>query len=319
MEKLELSYCLFKRNVPYEVQDNGKIKLLFNLIKDNHSLPTMEMPCGKCIYCQKRYSAQWALRCVLESKSYFENCFITLTYNNENLKDINLIKRDYQLFIKRLRKKIQPKKIRYFLAGEYGGKGYRPHFHALIFGWVPSDLKFFKKDGKVDLFLSDELSELWGQGFVSVGIDMSTQAIKYCAKYLNKLQTLPKQITQKPFVAMSNGIGKDQFTAQMLLENGVWLNGIKYSIPRYFLKLADKKGLVHELEIQKKLQVKKFELLQVDLNSNDHLQLLRNYFAWCYRNNVSYQHLYDLKDYDKWQLFKGIKRDLDELDKKLYD
>jgi len=49
----------------------------------------------------------------------------------------SLIKRDVQLFVKRLRKDQDARglaKIRYYLVGEYGDQTKRPHYHAAIFG-----------------------------------------------------------------------------------------------------------------------------------------------------------------------------------------
>jgi len=49
----------------------------------------------------------------------------------------SLIKRDVQLFIKRLRKEQDSRgssKIKYYLVGEYGDLTKRPHYHAAIFG-----------------------------------------------------------------------------------------------------------------------------------------------------------------------------------------
>jgi hypothetical protein len=40
----------------------------------------------------------------------------------------------FQKFMKRLRDRIKPLKIRFFHCGEYGDKTRRPHYHALIFG-----------------------------------------------------------------------------------------------------------------------------------------------------------------------------------------
>jgi len=95
-----------------------------------------------------------------------------LTYNEENLGDNKLDYKEFQGFIHRLRDKIfrdyiekrfgktywsglsksekkqfrednknELEKIRIsvFVTGEYGDKGKRKHWHALIFNWRPSD------------------------------------------------------------------------------------------------------------------------------------------------------------------------------------
>ena len=56
-----------------------------------------------------------------------ENCFVTLTYNDDNLPpDLSLDKRAFQLFMKRLRKRVKVP-IRFFACGECLGST-RLHF-----------------------------------------------------------------------------------------------------------------------------------------------------------------------------------------------
>lgn len=75
--------------------------------------------CGTCSECRISKSKDWSARCYLESLNWPKNCFITLTYNNENLpKNRSLVKRDLQLFWKNLRKRGY--KVRYMACGEYG-------------------------------------------------------------------------------------------------------------------------------------------------------------------------------------------------------
>lgn len=108
--------------------------------------------CGKCIGCQVDRSRQWANRMMLELKSHEKACFITLTYNDDNVPhsrfvdedgimrdNLTLRKKDFQDFMKRLRRQLEPTKVRYFACGEYGGTTRRPHYHAIIFGYDFSD------------------------------------------------------------------------------------------------------------------------------------------------------------------------------------
>lgn len=79
------------------------------------------IPCGQCQPCLISRANSWACRAYLESKQYENNCFVTLTYNNENIpKNRSLIKKDLQDFWKRLRKHLGGVKIRYLACGEYG-------------------------------------------------------------------------------------------------------------------------------------------------------------------------------------------------------
>lgn len=308
--------CLFKKRVPFEIDENGKYKLLWGKPIDNWEQERyIELPCGKCIYCQKKYSKDWAVRCVLESTKSKDNCFITLTYNEENVpKDYNLSKRDYQLFLKRLRKKVHPLKVRYFLAGEYGGKRYRPHFHIIIFGWKPNDLEFWKIDGKVPLYISEEVSKLWGKGFISVGVQMDIAAMKYTAKYLNKLQVLPNYVHVKPFVAMSTrpGIGAGVIDSERWLKNqGIFIDGFKHGVPRYFKKLAIKEGKENEVDsMNRKIKVR----AQVTkLTKEERDKELYLYFWDLERKGIDYKHLLETGRWDFWDIYKNVQKDIAKL------
>ena len=80
------------------------------------------------------------MRIMNEVRMHDVSCFVTLTYNDENLpKDNTLVKEDLQKFWKDLRYRIFPEKIRYFASGEYGDETQRPHYHAVIFNYFPDD------------------------------------------------------------------------------------------------------------------------------------------------------------------------------------
>lgn len=204
--------------------------------------------CGKCSECLKTYSTEFAVRCMLEAKEHKQNCFVTLTYNNENLPS-ELSKRDLQLFTKKLRYHLSEKgiTIRLFQCGEYGEKNARPHYHMIIFGWSPDDLSFLytTKKGQM-IYNSPFLASIWGKGFVSVG-ELSFEAARYCAKYMQKLAYDDKGIA-KPFILSSRrpGIGGLQptldYIKRNLISDKVYLNGEIYPIPHYYLKLLEKSG-----------------------------------------------------------------------------
>jgi hypothetical protein len=135
-------------------------------------------------------------------KKAFPSCFITLTYNDDyvpyrpiidsNSNEITgkiqtLRPRDFVLFMKRLRKKLEPQKVRFFHCGEYGEKFERPHHHACLFGWKPPDLKLFKTINNVPLFRSAILEEIWPFGYVTVGA-VTFESAAYVARYIMKKQ-----------------------------------------------------------------------------------------------------------------------------------
>lgn len=141
------------------------------------------------------------MRCCDEAAMHEQNCFVTLTYDNEHLpEDNSLHKKHFQDFMKRLRKKYvepdpmargpgQVATIRYFHCGEYGEETGRPHYHALLFGWRPSDLVPLRTRGKTQLFGSADLMQVWGHGLCSVGnveFESAAYVAKYCLKKDNR-------------------------------------------------------------------------------------------------------------------------------------
>lgn len=169
----------------------SKQKIVFSSEK---GLPSTKMflPCGQCIQCRLSKARDWAHRCVHEASLHEENCFLTLTYNDENLvwTDIGptLYHRHFQLFMKRLRKAHPDLTIRYFMCGEYGDEFSRPHYHVCLFGYSFPDRKVFKKSGDFFLYFSDELASLWEYGFHSIG-ELTFDTACYTARYVMKKVT----------------------------------------------------------------------------------------------------------------------------------
>lgn len=170
----------------------------------------LDIPCGQCIGCRMDYSREWANRLLLEMQDYDEsNCFfVTLTYDDDNIKDhclraysdsdtgevqgysLSLCKRDLQLFMKRLRKSVEPAKIRFYAVGEYGGNTFRPHYHLILFGLpLPDhDLKFYKKSKLgYDYMNSSLIAKCWPFGF-NVVAPVTWESCCYTARYMLKKQ-----------------------------------------------------------------------------------------------------------------------------------
>lgn len=204
----------------------------------------VKVSCGKCIECESMRANEWSVRLMLEAREHTSLCYVTLTYNEEHLPaDKSVSVREMQLFIKRLRKHISPIKIRYFYCGEYGSERGRPHYHIIIFGWSPSDLRFFKMIDGIKYYTSIELEKIWQNGFCLTSSELTLQNTRYCAKYLQKLKPI-KDGRQQPFIKMSNrpGIGSAAFDYRMLDSDSVFYQGRKILVPRYFLKLAERSG-----------------------------------------------------------------------------
>ena len=86
------------------LSDNGKRGIVFN-VKDGFQDMPLEVPCGKCEGCKADKALEWAIRCYQEASLYQENCFVTLTYDDDHIpQDGNLQKQHLQQFFKKLRR-----------------------------------------------------------------------------------------------------------------------------------------------------------------------------------------------------------------------
>lgn len=139
--------------------------------------------------CRLEKSRQWAIRCYHETKINPVGIFCTLTYNDDHLPSgETLIRSHMPSFIKRLRKKTPT--IRTFYCGEYGEKTNRPHYHALIWGWDPSDKKLYKRSKGHEIFTSEIMEKTWGLGQTNFGA-ITFESAAYVARYTTKKITGP--------------------------------------------------------------------------------------------------------------------------------
>lgn len=161
------------------------------------------VPCRKCEGCRFDYSREWAVKIMFEAQMTNElvgqNCsFITLTYNDDFIPlygDLDYFG-DWTKFLKRFRKAIEPRKVRFYLIGEYGDLNLRPHYHAIIFGFdFPDKFEHIARGDNV-IYRSKFLESLWtvprGQpgaglslGYSSIG-DVSFASAAYVARYSMK-------------------------------------------------------------------------------------------------------------------------------------
>lgn len=214
---------------------------------------SFSVPCGRCIGCRLARSKEWAVRCMHEAQMHKASCFITLTYNDEHV-STSLDYRDFQLFMKRLRKTHGP--VRFFMSGEYGEQFSRPHFHACLFGIDFShDRLLFKRSGSGEnIFTSKSLESLWPYGFSSVG-DVTFESAAYIARYVVKKVSGPPaeahytsfdirtgEIVQKTpeFGRMSlrPGLGMAwirRYYDDVISQGAVVVNGSRMKIPKYYM------------------------------------------------------------------------------------
>lgn len=245
---------------------------------------TFQLPCGKCISCRLEYARQLAIRCVHEASMWQENCFITLTYRDEELGTGKLNYLDCQKFMKGVRnyrftcllndlfpnenQKRQRKlwkqlekekrktlyetiKVGFFVAGEYGEKNKRKHWHIIVFNWKPQDCvhKYTTERGD-KVYSSVTLGELWPRGISEVG-SVTFESAGYCARYAAKKLVHGKD-DEHDYTPISkrsskNAIGKRWIEKNWrdVFDHGrlVFKKGDEYiqcGIPRYYEKWFQK-------------------------------------------------------------------------------
>jgi hypothetical protein len=268
----------------------------------------MEVACGQCLGCRLDHSRMWAMRIVHEASLHEldgGNCFITLTYRDElectdeQLRDglhvpvdWSLHKSHFQKFMKRLRKRFAPQKIRFFHAGEYGdtcehglsvtsGGGCplcnvgRPHYHACLFNCTFPDLEAYGSSNGELRYTSKMLEDIWGYGFVDVG-ELNFATAAYTARYIMKKVTGQRaddhymkidldgvaRWVEPEYVTMSRnpGIGKewyDKYKDDVFPSDEVPVpgSGVFKKVPRYYetiLKEEDPISLEEIKAIRKK-------------------------------------------------------------------
>lgn len=130
------------------------------------------------------------VRLIHEAQLHVHAYFLTLTYSDDHLPSPpSLSKRDFQLFMKRLRKGIG-KRVSFFGCGEYGDTTGRPHYHLILFGYEFPDKRRVKifSDSPYAEFSSAELEALWGLGRCHIGT-FTPESAKYVASYTLKRVT----------------------------------------------------------------------------------------------------------------------------------
>lgn len=238
--------------------ENGKDRLKFcssktgdffndaRALKKKYGDDLVPIPCGHCLGCAMDHAKEWSVRCVLESLDHEANSFLTLTYDDQHCPS-HVSKREFQLFLKRLRKAHPDVEIRYFGCGEYGSLNGRPHYHLIIFGYDFPDKVHLCHDGVSHIYRSNELEKLWTFGMSTIG-DVELESCAYVARYSNKKFA---HAHGDEFLLMSRrpGLGARYFQDNKDLIYlcdklyGSFGSSHKASIPRYFDKLAEADGI----------------------------------------------------------------------------
>lgn len=200
--------------------------------------------CGGCVGCRLEYSRRWAVRIAHEASLYESNVFLTLTYRDEDLPDnASLRKRDWQLFMKRIKKRSGGRSIRFFHCGEYGETTQRPHYHAILFNYDFNDRKFLKTtETGHTIDTSADLDEIWQLGDCYIG-SVTFESAAYCARYVMKKLTGRRKSeygSLEPEYATQSrrpGVGApwlQKWKTDVYPVDFVVINGQKQRVPAYY-------------------------------------------------------------------------------------
>jgi len=234
--------CISPIKAAYDV--NGDLTFINRLA--SLELVGLQFECRKCLPCRLNIAREKAVRSWHESQMHEHNSFITLTYSNKHLTNTKLNYEDFQLFIKKLRN-TQNQKITYIVTGEYGELNKRPHWHALLFNYRPSDQKkYCITDNGDQIYTSNNIEKLWGKNDPSttptqigeVTIDSAGYVARYASKKLihGKDGDHPYDPIHK--TSSKRAIGRswiEKYYEHTFTNGYVHLpNGTKSKIPRYY-------------------------------------------------------------------------------------
>lgn len=176
--------------------------------------------CGQCMPCRVAKRSVWTHRLILESLLHPHNCMATLTYSDEKMPRDDegrgvLSKRHVELFLKKLRRKYEPLRFRFYCAGEYGDTSWRPHYHLALFNYPNCAHGISRYKFRTNCCSAcDFIRDTWGNGNIQLN-ELNNETAQYICGYVIKKMTAPDDNRLKglppEFTTMSRmpGLGHD--------------------------------------------------------------------------------------------------------------
>lgn len=225
--------------------------ITYNTKLASKELVGFQFECRKCLPCRLNVAKEKAVRCWHESKIHEDNIFLTLTYNDESLTSSKLQIAHFQKFVKDLRDRIgyaPEKKISLMYTGEYGEENKRPHWHAIIFNYKPSDEVYkYTTDRDEKVYTSEKIASIWNRGNIeygSVTLESAGYVARYAAKKLVHGKDQDHDFHPIHKTSSANALGKRWIEEhyKYTFENGICNlpNGSACKIPRYYVDWAKK-------------------------------------------------------------------------------
>lgn len=253
------------------------------------------LPCSQCIGCRMDKALQWATRCGHEAQMHERNCFVTLTYRDEDIpSDYSVKLRHWQLFNMRLRK-LGGSGIKFFGGGEYSDPPFlRPHYHGCYFGYDFPDKVYRCQRNGYRVYTSELLRELWPYGHHELGSVTHASAgyvARYALKKINGKRADDHYFRRSPidgemhrvepeFCTMSRrpGIGSswfDKFASDAFPSDFLIVNNRRVKPPPFYLNKLDEHGQVRIKRARKRASIQP----QVRANNTPDRLAVREYIA----------------------------------------
>lgn len=307
-----------------EYTENGKKKFKIEGALNPYEVKVMHpgsvlIPCGRCIGCRLDYSRSWADRMMLELETAGDAIFLTLTYDNDHITWSHfdqfgnpdagtLVKKDLQDFMKRLRKKFSERRIRFYAAGEYGDRTFRPHYHLICFGIGLTDISDLHSHGINELgqayYISDSIARVWNNGFVLLSA-VSWKTCAYVARYVTKklgshvlTRDYLNQLPEFALMSRKPGLGADYFALHpdCLDYQSIDLSspegGLQVRIPKYYLKKLENLDPVKYNQMKAQRQAYSEDKLFLELS----------------KTNLGFLDYLEAKENDKLKRISALKR-----------
>lgn len=124
---------------------------------------------------------------MLEATQHSQSSFVTLTYEDDQ-DAYSLDPKHLQDWLKRIRKDVEPMRLRFFGVGEYGDVSFRAHYHVALFGFPNCVFGSTRIRRNSCCYWCDSLRKTWGFGIVHSGI-LTGESAQYIAGYVTKKMT----------------------------------------------------------------------------------------------------------------------------------
>lgn len=239
--------------------------------------------CGICIECRKRKKREWMIRLNEELQKNKNAIFVTLTFNEESLKELeeklsckkpnytelnNVCYYALRHFMELIRKNNNGKYPKYWCITELGEDFERIHMHGII--WCER-----------------RLIEKWKYGYYYIGDYVNEKTINYITKYMLKIPEKNRLFVGK--VMCSKGLGAGYWKSYNAKRNVYQdnntnemyklRNGTEIPLPQYY------RNYIYNEEQKEKLWLEKQERgyryiggEKVDMNNDEEWNNLTQYY-----------------------------------------